>query len=314
MYYILSLFYCIFYAISSFGFSIAVKMFTQAYGFKLTSILILYELIINIFISIIFGKRKHTSRDTLIYSFVYALQIYTGIKGLQTINIPMYMTLRRTLILFVFLFQKKGTLSQLFAVLFITLRSNHSRYLKNNKIKIGADHLEENYYAIGLIFSNNIFNAISLHLSKKLNEDNNLSPLELLFQNSCNQLPFVFIGSYLTNEWHEFIEMDIDQDFIIYFTLVCLIGFILNISTNMCNMYNSPLAIAITHNIKDIFTTTCSIILFQDFKYDFQILLGISISYIGSLLYSIQKVTEIQKEIKNQQPFFSDEEKQQLLV
>lgn len=45
--------------------------------------------------------------------------------------------------------------------------------------------------------------------------------------------------------------------------LVCLCGFSLTYSTNLCNMYNSPLALAITHNVKDVLLTTISMICFE---------------------------------------------------
>jgi hypothetical protein len=44
----------------------------------------------------------------------------TGMKGLQIMNISMFMTLRRTLILFVFMLQKKWKLSNFLSVMFIT--------------------------------------------------------------------------------------------------------------------------------------------------------------------------------------------------
>lgn len=68
---------------------------------------------------LILGYRTHTSKETIIYSLVYSVQMYCGMKGLQIINIPMYMTLRRTLILFVFLMQKELKFLHFIAVLFI---------------------------------------------------------------------------------------------------------------------------------------------------------------------------------------------------
>jgi hypothetical protein len=51
-------------------------------------------------------------------------------------------------------------------------------------------------------------------------------------------------------------------------------------------MHNSPIAIAITHNVKDIVITSYSFFFLKE-EYDFQILAGIMISYLGSILYSI---------------------------
>lgn len=45
-------------------------------------------------------------------------------------------------------------------------------------------------------------------------------------------------------------------------------GFMLCYSTNLCNMYNSPIAIAITHNVKDILITSYSFFFLKE-EYDF---------------------------------------------
>jgi len=76
-------------------------------------------------------------------------------------SIPLYMTLRRTLILFVFIIQGIGTVSQLVPVVFITCGA----------IIAGSEHLEDNTIGYILIFSNNILNAISLLWAKKLSKD-----------------------------------------------------------------------------------------------------------------------------------------------
>jgi hypothetical protein len=53
-------------------------------------------------------------------------------------------------------------------------------------------------------------------------------------------------------------------------------------------MHNSPTAIAITHHVKDIIITSYSI----SYDNDIYILSGIIISYLGSILYAIQKYKE----------------------
>lgn len=53
-------------------------------------------------------------------------------------------------------------------------------------------------------------------------------------------------------------------EFLVSITLVAFIGFCLNLATSNCTMKNSPFAIALTHNVKDIVSTAISIILFDD--------------------------------------------------
>lgn len=59
-----------------------------------------------------------------------------------------------------------------------------------------------------------------------------------------------------------------NEPFLVAFTLVGLMGFMLCYSTNLCNMYNSPIAIAITHNVKDILITSYSFFFLKE-EYDF---------------------------------------------
>ncbi|CAK83676.1 unnamed protein product (macronuclear) [Paramecium tetraurelia] len=283
MKHILGLFYCVLYGGCSFCFSLSVKYLWIKFQFRMTFMLLLYENILTALICLFMGKRNHSSKDTLLYSFIYSLQTFSGMKGLQIMNISMYMTLRRTLILFVFMMQKTWKISNFMSVIFITLGA----------IIAGQEHLDENYFGYGLILMNNLFNALALHKSKQLNYEKQIDPLELLFQNSCNQIPFLFIGAYASQELHDFMTTTyMSEQFLIAFTLVALMGFMLCYSTNLCNMYNSPIAIAITHNIKDILITSYSFFFLKE-EYDFQILAGIIISYLGSILYSIQKVKEI---------------------
>lgn len=68
----------------------------------------------------------------------------------------------------------------------------------------------------------------------------------------------------------------------------------LHYTTNLCAMKNSPLVIGIAHSLKviysfnkkDVLTTLVSIILFNDIKINIYIILGFTISFMGSLLYS----------------------------
>lgn len=60
-------------------------------------------------------------------------------------------------------------------------------------------------------------------------------------------------------------------------------------------MYNSPTAIAITNNLKDMIMTSYSFFYLKEF-YNTKILIGIFVSYIGSIIYSIQKIIELNKQ------------------
>ena len=90
MKHILGLFYCILYGGCSFCFSLSVKYLWIKFQFRMTFMvkcfiyleLLLYENILTAIICLFMGKRNHSSKDTLLYSFIYSLQTFSGMKGL----------------------------------------------------------------------------------------------------------------------------------------------------------------------------------------------------------------------------------------
>lgn len=121
---------------------------------------------------------------------------------------------------------------------------------------LGCNHFTDDIVGYTLVIVNNVFSALSLHIAKRLNSTRNLSPLELVYNNSLNLWPILLMISIFTNEINEIFEFEAlyNTEFKISITMVAMIGLLLNLATSNCTMKNSPFAIAITHNVKVFYT------------------------------------------------------------
>eukprot|EP01016_Furgasonia_blochmanni_P032074 TRINITY_DN3310_c0_g1_i5.p2 TRINITY_DN3310_c0_g1~~TRINITY_DN3310_c0_g1_i5.p2 ORF type:complete len:136 (-),score=24.38 TRINITY_DN3310_c0_g1_i5:275-682(-) len=106
--------------------------------------------------------------------------------------------------------------------------------------------------------------------------------------------------AYFSNDLSDFTHNFYKYPSSLFFnlTLVAFFGFCLNYTTFLCTTYNSPFAVALTHNFKDIFSTTLSIFLLDDLKANKFVVLGLMLSFLGAFTYSLTKVQENSREQK----------------
>jgi hypothetical protein len=161
----------------------------------------------------------------------------------------------------------------------------------------GYDHFEEEYMGYSLVLLTNILTALTLHLTNAMT----IHPLQLLFRNSLNMWPLLLIAVLVSEEVYVLLARELHPEFFVCLTLLSAFGFLNTFVMNRCAMEISPIAIAITHNVKvhhinqhqDIFSTLISMFLFDDLKLDMLLIAGFSISFAGSMLYTYSKFSEI---------------------
>ncbi|KAL4508184.1 hypothetical protein ABPG72_021557 [Tetrahymena utriculariae] len=318
-----SLLYCGFYAICSICFSLSAKNLFRTHSFQNIGILLLFESFVNVVICSIIhviqifcrsSKRvvKHKLEQekvqlnirqkpnykeimhkylmTLMFSCLYLSNVLFGLKAFQFIPIPLFLTIRRTLIFFIYLVNivfvaqsnSQITNQQKLSILLITLGA----------VVAGSDKMNTNMLGFTYCFLNNIFSACLLQLAKYLKDKSNMTPFQLVYNNSINTLPLLVIYCLITNDGQEFIQSlpIFPPSFYYHISLVAIFGFLLNFSTNLCAMKNSPFSIAITHNLKDIFSSVFSIIMFDDTIITFALVGGYIISLVGSIIYTLSKI------------------------
>ncbi|EAR95581.2 triose-phosphate transporter family protein (macronuclear) [Tetrahymena thermophila SB210] len=318
-----SLLYCGFYAICSICFSLSAKNLFRTHNFQNIGILLLFESFVNVVICSIInviqifcrssntvvkhklekekyqlslGQKQnykeimHKYLMTLMFSGLYLSNVLFGLKAFQFIPIPLFLTIRRTLIFFIYLVNiifvaqtnNQITNKQKISILLITLGA----------IVAGSDKMNTNLLGFSYCFLNNIFSACLLQLAKYLKDKSNMTPFQLVYNNSINTLPLLVIYCLITNDGQEFIQAlpTFPPSFYFHISLVAIFGFLLNFSTNLCAMKNSPFSIAITHNLKDIFSSVFSIIMFDDTIITIALVGGYIISLIGSVIYTHSKI------------------------
>lgn len=85
------------------------------------------------------------------------------------------------------------------------------------------------------------------------------------------------------------------------FGLSCVLGFVLNFSTYWCTHVNSALTTTVIGCLKNVLSTYVGMVLGGDYVYTLANFMGVNISVIGSLVYSVVKYYE---QVKKKNFFF----------
>lgn len=82
-----------------------------------------------------------------------------------------------------------------------------------------------------------------------------MNPIDLVYQNSFNMWPILFIAVIISDEFYEILSYEklYSTEFIVCLNMMALFGFFNAFATNGCAMEISPIAIAITHTVKVVF-------------------------------------------------------------
>jgi len=139
-----------------------------------------------------------------------------------------------------------------------------------------------------LIMLKNVFTAANGVYTKKRLESKEYGKYGLMYYNAL----FVLVPSAALALFSGDIAKAIafegwsDPVFLVYFTMSCLMGFILNASVVMCTQYNSALTTTIVGCLKNVSVTYLGIFIGGDYVFNVLNFVGINISVFGSLLYT----------------------------
>jgi len=148
-----------------------------------------------------------------------------------------------------------------------------------------------NLYGYTCISLNNFATATNGIYTKKKLEIKDLGKYGILFYNALFTLPLAVVichykGSFEQASLKNFEHWD-DYRFVILFLLSCFMGLILNLSLVVCTQYNSALTTTIVGTLKNIIVTYYGIIFpTVDYIFTWNNFIGVSISMLGSLLFS----------------------------
>ncbi|XP_064605902.1 solute carrier family 35 member D2-like protein [Liolophura sinensis] len=214
----------------------------------------------------------------------YLGNLVCGLGGTQKLNLPMFTVLRRFSILFTMILE------------YIVLRvsATFSVQLSVSLMIIGAivaSSADLAFDTMGyvLITVNNVCTAGNGVYTKKKLDAQFLGRYGLIFYNSFFMLIPTIALAVIGQEFQKaaaFKQWN-NPVFLIYFLASCFMGFILNYATVLCTAYNSALTTTVVGVFKNLLITYLGMFIGNDYVFSWVNFVGLNISVIGSLIYSV---------------------------
>lgn len=297
---------CLFYAATSTTISMVNKLILSMYNFGGVFILLAFQLLGALlfmglsklctragfgssFLPSIPDFKWSTLQRSLPVSFLFVANVSAAFYGLQLIDVPLFLCVRRLTSLCVLVTE------------FLVLRKVSSRPVMASILLVMAGTILAGYeslssYFIGYIYvmMNNILTALLYTWQKKLCDSEKLESFGLLYYNAMAALPASLLIAWALGEFEalQAFPFRYDMGWIGWMAVSSALGIVMTYSTVLCNSYNSPLATAVTGNVKDMISTAIGWALFGGFKVTAMSVSGLSLSFIGAGAFSYIKLME----------------------
>lgn len=238
------------------------------------------------------------SRDEMTRIFplplFYIANLIFGLGSTQKLSIPMFTVLRRFTLIFVsvgqvWLLNKYESFQVNFTLVLMILGA----------FVAAVDDLAFDVIGYAYVLINDFASAANnLYIKKKTSGD--MSNLEILFYNALLVLiPAVLLAAFTGDiEKAYYYENWNDPWFLTNFCLSCIMGFVLMYSQILCTQMTSALTMVVVGCIKNIIVTYVGIFVGGDYVYSVTNFVGINISVVASLVYSILKYKEQQEKVR----------------
>ena len=285
--------------------SIITRILFHTYQFKFNFTLFFLEQLICAFVFAFFKKNIQIDFQTFLknlyfylgFSTVYILNVLSVFYGHQLVkNVSMYFSLKKLtplMLFFIDCFVGKKKIS-LITIISIFL-------LVGGSILVAKDSFTADYLGCGIVLISNILTIAYSKLTEIYHKITGYTNIKLLFYNIFLTLPILFIGIFLTGEYHKLYDYfyGIEDNgsegsfmglsfFIFLYGLVCSI---LTSSFFISNEKNSSLITKLLSNSRAIFVTVALHIFDKKKnKLNTPILLGLILAIIGSILINIESI------------------------
>jgi hypothetical protein len=287
----------VFYAVSSMFLSLFNKSLLSSFAFNGYFLLLAYQMAFSLFLCVVsrdylgnpfkipaydYGLHK----GSFLLGVLYVANVGAGLIGLQLVNIPLFLCIRRlttpTILLYDFIARKKVQSKEINASIF---------FIFAGTIIAGYETLTADLFGYAVTMLNNLFTAASMAFQKDFFDKNQgvkLTAFGVLYFNSLTALPLAFVLSLVTSEissLSSFAHVG-SLSFWINFIIAGSLGPILTYSSVLSTTYNSPLSTSVTGTAKDICLTVAGALSFSDFEATTTNVFGILLSFIGTGIYS----------------------------
>jgi solute carrier family 35 protein len=215
--------------------------------------------------------------------------VAVGWYGLQLVNVPMFLCIRRTATAFTLL----AEWYVLGKVASPTIRGAVGLVVAG-AVVAGWESLSRDWLGYLYTMGNNMMTALSLTHTKAFSDRNNVRGFGIVLYNAYVGLPVALLGAALTGELGYIARYPHlwEPGFLVAVTSASLLGVFMSYIVFLCTTVNSPLATSVTGNMKDVLSTVLAMALFSGFQPTVNTVLGLMISFSGSGVFSFAKLVE----------------------
>lgn len=284
----------LFYAICSLFITLVNKSILTSYVFPSYKVVALGQLVTTIVV-LYLGKKmrfisfpnyhRHIFVEIMPLPFIYLGNMVFGLGGTKELSLPMFTMLRRFSILM--------TMIAEYYVLSVVPNRNVKitvAMMIGGACIAALNDLGYNFQGYVFVLLNNFLTAINgVYTKKKLDPKKDMGKYGLMYYCSLFMLPVTLVLILAGDDCEKLATYPYLRDplFGVQFFLSCCMGFVLNYSIMLCTQYNSALTTTIIGCLKNILITYLGMFVGGDYVYSINNFIGINISIVGSILYTI---------------------------
>jgi solute carrier family 35 protein len=285
---------CVFYGGVSLLLGLLNKSLLSSYDFQCIFILLSAQMLLQVVLCTVsrdylknpagiphYDKAVHY--EALILGFAYVANVAVGLLGLSLVNVPMFFCIRRlvspTILLYEYLWLSKVAEANIQAAVGTIMVGT---------IIAGWDTLSADVVGYSITFLNNLCTAASSVSQKSFCDKTKLGAVGTLYYTSLTALPLSLLMALVFGEFETLLAFKHlhDGGFWFGFAVALSLGPLLTYSSILCTTYNSPLAMSITGNIKDLASTILGALLFKGFTATVKSVGGLALTFVGAGIYS----------------------------
>ena len=263
-----------------------------------------------------FNDFQTLQKNYISFSLIFILNNLSGFIGSQLIiNTPMYLTLRKLVLVMIYLYDViivKKNISNFTSICIILVTFG--------SILAGIEDFSNDYLGYLIVLIYNSLTVLYNKLTEIFKKNTGVPNLKLLVYNSFLSCPILFILIIVSGEYQKlYIYFSGEKIFQgtysgLFINLLSSFGFCvaLIMSFFISNEKNSSLFTAMLSNSKDIAITALSYIWLEGTKFTFFIVGGLFISTLGAVMISVKSMMDNtkKKQIKDYKPIEIKEEEE----
>jgi len=285
---------CVFYGVTSLALGLLNKALLSSYDFKCIFLLLSAQMLLQVILCTVsrdymrnpagiphYDKSVHY--ESLVLGFTYVANVAVGLVGLSMTTVPLFFCIRRLV----------SPIILIYEYVWLSKVAEPNIQVAVGTIVVGTiiagwDTLSSDIVGYSVTFLNNLCTAASSVSQKTFCDKTKLGALGTLYYTSLTALPLSILMALVFGEVEALMAYEhlYNSGFWFGFAVALSLGPLLTYSSILCTTYNSPLAMSITGNIKDLASTVLGAILFKGFVATTKSVGGLTLTFIGAAIYS----------------------------